>query len=111
MYYRDFSVPYVVEFEDKIIGGKYTLRQALWVSPALFYVLTSIMGISNQMSATNAPLDINKLTVQIIIAMFLFVIGYVAGFIKHSETNTYYDKYIMKKINFSLRRRKVRYYD
>jgi len=111
MYYRDFSVPYVVAFEDKIIGGKYTLRQALWMSPALFYAITAIMGISTKMSESNAPLDVSKLTVQIIISMLLFTIGYIAGFIKHSKTNTYYDKYFMKKMAFSLRKRKVRYYD
>ena len=111
MYYRDFSVPYVVEFEDKIIGGKYTLRQALWMSPALFYSITAIMGISTRMSDSNTPMDVSALTVQIIIAMTLFTIGYIAGFIKHSKTNTYYDKYLKKKLAFTLRKRKVRYYD
>lgn len=104
---RRFTVPFDMDFEDKIIGGKYSLRQAGWLMIPIIYGLFSF---SNKNSfIRNGRFSWTVVIFKIFILAILGFIAAIFAFYKKHETN--YDKYILKLLKFTFRKKTFKPYE
>lgn len=99
---RNYKIPFDFNFEDKIIGGKLSMRQAMWfaVPVVLFMGAIQFPGMLSSWK---------KIFVFAIIEIILFTIAILFSFINIEQISL--DKYILLKIKFKLRKRRIKNYE
>ncbi|ARC83107.1 prgI family protein [Clostridium argentinense CDC 2741] len=104
---RRFTVPFDIDFEDKIIGGKYSLRQAGWLILPIFYAFFSF---SNKNSFIRNG---NIIWISVIFKIFIIgLLGFVAIiFAFHKKNQINYDKYLLKLFKFTCRKKIFKSYE
>lgn len=102
---RRFRVPFDIEFEDKIIGGRISLRQAAWFALPIMHIFSFLSKLGSNKGSITA--------VSLILNLFLFVVlaSVSAVFAFYKKNTLTYDKYIIKKIKFMMRRKDYKFYD
>lgn len=106
----NFKVPFEVKFEDKIIGGLMTVRQAVWfILPLIIIGLlvedhSLTTKIINGHKCMNWPVIIPL----VLLAIILTIISIIFAFNKVEGENL--DKYLFKKFKYTYTNTKIKYY-
>ncbi len=102
---RRFTVPFDIEFEDKIIGGKLSLRQVGWFTIPVIHIFWFFSKLSSNIS----NISILSLIINILICLILVSISCIFSFYKKNTLT--YDKYLIKKFKFMIRRKDYKFYE
>lgn len=105
-----YNIPFDTHFEDKILGGKLTLKQGACYLPPL--ILTIVLFSSNSLTTTvingKRVVDISLVIYFILIDLILIIISTIFAFVRINGFSLL--KYIYKKVSFSLQETIVKYY-
>lgn len=108
---RRFPVPFDLDFEDKIVGGKFSMRQALWIfAPVFFGIFTFTNPARFSVTVDGQSVIIwSKILLRLIEILVFSVIGVIMAFYKKHDISI--DKYILKCIKYELDKRSVKFYE
>ncbi|AQM58635.1 MAG: PrgI family protein [bacterium] len=105
----NYKIPFDLSYEDKIIGGKLSIRQALWFAIPVGLILFSMQRTTIFM--TKLPNGENVLNFGFI-AAFIFVeaiLMIIASIFSFTKVNgIYLDSYLMGLIKFKCRRKIIK---
>ena len=87
------------EIEDKVIGGKYTLRQGIYLM--LMFIVPSWLFFADSNFSAFA------IIIKIVVTLFVLIICSKAAFQKVS--GYYWDYYLIKKYKFKRRKKTIIY--
>lgn len=108
---RRFPVPFDLEFEDKIIGGKLSIRQAIWLG---IPILVGFVGMSSPSIYMHSVNGVNrllwgKLILFLLEVLILAIVSCIFAFTKKKGLTL--DKYIFKSIKYKLSRNVIKHYE
>ncbi len=104
-----YNIPFDMKFEDKILGGKLTLKQFAYYVPALILggmLITHSSAFAKKAGTIN--IDFGLLIYYIVIEIILLLIATVFAFTKVNGDSL--AGYLIKKLRFLLRKRVIRFY-
>lgn len=105
---RKFVVPFDMDFEDKIIGGKYSLRQAGWL---IVPILLGFIFFRSKDVFINEKGQILWISIffKIIFLIILALLSLILAFYQKNHIN--FDKYLIKSLKFKLRKKVFKHYE
>ncbi len=107
----NYQIPFDLSFEDKIIGGKLSLRQAIWMIVPIGIFMIAIQNPDTFYITTenSRVLNITVITIFILFEMFLFTIASCFSFI--SVNGMTLDNYLYKMVKYNLNKNKIKHYE
>ncbi|MEG0296738.1 MAG: PrgI family protein [Clostridium sp.] len=107
----NYQIPFDLSFEDKIIGGKLSLRQAIWLIVPIGIFMVGIQNPDNFYTITenSRVLNITAITMFILFELILFTIASCFSFITVNGMSL--DNYLYKVIKYNLNKNKVKHYE
>lgn len=110
---RNFTVPYSLENEDKIIGGYLSLRQFAWI--VLAGLITLMLFVINTgyitRTSVGGSVSLNALSLifRIIVALPCVVGCSLMAVLKINDITA--DRYVIKLIKFKFRKHEIKLYE
>lgn len=98
---RYFQIPYITKYEDKLLGGKLTLRQGAYY---LGVILIAFWAFGNYQGYMYPRFNVGVFLFRVFLVVVSLIIATLFAFIKVREVY-YLDKYLLKAIVYSLRKK------
>ena len=105
---RNFRIPYNLNFEDKIIGGKLSIRQAMWYGMPVGLLMLSMQSQSFYMNK-NGTVKVDNIVLMFFIELILTTIATIFSFVKVNKVTI--GQYIFLKIRFMFRKKVIKHYE
>lgn len=105
----NYKIPFDLSYEDKIIGGKLSIRQAIWFAvPVLLLLLSMQKTTIFMIKLPNGEEVLNWgfILTFTFVELILLIIASVFSFIKIN--GVYLDSYLIGLIKFKLRRKVIK---
>lgn len=106
---RIFPIPFDIQKEDKIIGGKLSIRQLIWLTLPASLLLLLLLVNTDYIHKTESGMRINSisLTIRITIIFIATVIAVFMSYVKLNMQNA--DAYCWKLLKYWFRKKTYRY--
>ncbi|MCC0648286.1 PrgI family mobile element protein [Clostridioides sp. ZZV15-6598] len=108
----NFQIPFDLSFEDKIIGGKLSLRQAIWFSvPVGFFMMIIQRPQLFVNYLENGATTVNFLNILMIFFFEVFMLAISSTFSFVRINGLYLDSYVLLRVKFLFRKKVIKHYE
>lgn len=104
---RRFPVPFDLKFEDKIIGGFLSLREAAWIFTPSIIGMLSLLNPSSFIK--DGHIQGGKVVFKIV--RILIYTGIGAAMALYKKHNLTLDKYLIKSIKHKFSKNSIKHYE
>lgn len=105
----NYKIPFDLSYEDKIIGGKLSIRQALWFLIPVLLLLLSMQKTTIFMTKLPNGEEVLNWGFIFIFAFMELILMIIASVFSFTKVNgVYLDSYLMGLIKFKFRRKIIK---
>lgn len=106
---RMFPIPFDISKEDKIIGGKLSIRQLLWFSLPVILLLVLFLANTGYLERTTSGIKIRylSLTIRLFVLILAVIVSVIMNYVKINMQNA--DSYFIKLLKYWFRHKTFRY--